>query len=78
MIDNAMEADILMREIIPRKILGMPVHLVVFMLTAISLYFSVAAKLKRKTRWYKTPLRIRAAIGLGMFLMFLVFLQALM
>lgn len=78
LIDNSMEADILMRTIIPRKLLGMPVHLVIFLLTSISLYFSVSAKLKRRTRWYKTPLRIRTAIGLGMFLMFLVFLQALM
>ena len=56
LIDNSMVADILMRTIIPRKLLGMPVHLVIFLLTSISLYFSVSAKLKRRTRWYKTPL----------------------
>jgi hypothetical protein len=78
LIDNSMEGEILMRSIIPRKIVGMPIHLVVFLLTAISLFFAVSAKLKRRTRWYKTPLRIRFAIGVGMFLMFLVFLQSLM
>ncbi len=78
LIDNTLEGDILMRSIIPRKLIGLPIHLVVFLLTAISLFFSVSAKLRRRTRWYKTPLRIRLGIGLGIFLTFLVFLQALM
>ena len=78
LIDNTLEGDILMRTIFPRKVIGIPLHLIVFLLTAISLFFSVSEKFRRRTRWYKTPLRIRLGIGLGIFLTFLVFLQALM
>ncbi|TAH38852.1 MAG: hypothetical protein EYC69_14300 [Bacteroidetes bacterium] len=78
LIDSTLEGDILMRSIIPRKMIGLPIHLVVFLLTSISLFFSVSAKLRRRTRWYKTPLRIRLAISIGIFLTFLIFLQALM
>lgn len=75
MVDNPLEGDLLMRSVIPRTMLGLPIHLVIFLITAISLFFSVSAKLRRRTRWYKTPLRIRLAITLGMFL---IFLQILM
>ncbi len=76
--DSSIESEIMLRTIIPRKIVGLPIHLVIFLLTAVSLYFAISAKLRKRTRWYKTPLHIRFAMGLGMFLMFLIFLQALM
>lgn len=78
LIGGFLEGEIMMHSIIPRKVLGLPAPLIVFLLTSISLFFSVSAKLRKRTRWYKTPLRIRLAILLGAFFIFLVFLQFLM
>ncbi|MBP6334073.1 MAG: hypothetical protein KA444_01275 [Bacteroidia bacterium] len=76
--DSPLKSEIMLRSLFPRKIMGLPINLVAFILTSVSLFFSVSAKLRRKTRWYKTPFRIRLGIGLGMLLMFVIFLQALM
>ncbi len=78
LIGGSLEGEIMLHSIIPRKVLGLPAPLLVFLLTSLSLFFSVSAKLRRRTRWYKTSLRIRLAILLGAFFIFLVFLQFLM
>ncbi|REJ80397.1 MAG: hypothetical protein DWQ44_07355 [Bacteroidetes bacterium] len=75
--ETGTERFIMFHSIIPRKLIGLHVSVLVFLLTGISMFCSVTEKIRRRTRWYKTASHIRFAIWFGMFIMFLNFLRML-